>query len=132
MSAQTATAETLAEVVAEKDKLKVQADAAVADVARANNDFSKTQTEVAMVTRRAKEAVEDGKVFKNLQARKDFYYRVSRINWQTGGSDSKARGFVVNALKNDVISFKLDKKEHNEFYLWDCIGSGVDAAWKSC
>jgi uncharacterized protein YfcZ (UPF0381/DUF406 family) len=99
---------------------------------KAKERLTETEAEAAKVAQMAQEAVQDGNLFRKLQARKNFYYLVTRINWQMeSDGDKKVRGFVINPVKSDIISFKLDKRDSYEQYLWDCIAAGTDPAWKN-
>ena len=127
------TVETMSEIAAETERLARRLDCDRKELAEAKQKLVAVDADVERTSKMAKDVVEKSNHFKNLQARKHFLFRVTRINWESPKArdeDHIVRGFVINPLKRDVITFKVDKREHNENYLWNCIGTGCDPVWK--
>jgi len=133
LSSRLGTVETMSEIVAETERLARRLDCDRKELGEAKQRLVAVDADVERTTRMAKDVVEKSNRFKNLLARKHFLFRVTRINWETpkaSDADHVRRGFVINPLKRDVITFKVDKRDHNENYLWNCIGTGCDPVWK--
>jgi len=127
------TVETMSQIVAETERLSRKLDGDRRDLTEAKQRLVVTDADVERTSRMAKDVVEKSNRFKNLQAMKHFLFRVTRINWEppkAKDDDNVVRGFVINPQKRDVITFKVDKRDHNEDYLWSCIANGSDPVWK--
>lgn len=72
-----------------------------------------------------------------LRAKKNVLYQVTRVCWdRVSKHQHLVEGFVLNQFKQDVSTFKIDRRdpENTSFYrnlVWDFIGAGVHPAWKN-
>ena len=61
---------------------------------------------------------------------------MTRVCWDRASkNENLIEGFVLNERKQDVSTFKIDRRdpENVSFYqnlVWDFIGAGVDPEWK--
>ena len=125
--------ETMSQIVAETEGLSRKLDGDRRELAEAGQRLAATDAEVERTSRMAKDVVEKSAKFRNLQAMKHFLYRVTRTNWEPPkekDGDNVVRGFVINPQQRDIITFKVDRRDHNEDYLWSCIASGSDPVWR--
>ena len=121
------------QIVAETDQLSSKLDGDRKELSEARQRLSATDAEVERTSRMAKDVVEKSAKFRNLQSMKHFLYRVTRTNWEPPkekDGDNIVRGFVINPQQRDIITFKVDRRDHNEDYLWSCIASGSDPVWR--
>lgn len=90
--------------------------------------------EVSDLSQVALDVVQEEKRFPTLQARKNFFFICTRITWEKISRDeNKIKGFVINPIKNDIVAFKLDRKEMggrlSNNFIWDYIGAGIGEEW---
>lgn len=133
LSSRLGTVETMSQIVAEAERLSRKLDSDRAELTEAKQRLVATDADVERTSRMARDVVEKSNRFKNLQAMKHFLFRVTRINWEppkAKDGDNVVRGFVINPQKRDIMTFKVDKRDHNEDYLWSCIATGSDPVWR--
>ena len=133
LSSRLGTVETMSQIVAETERLSRKLDGDRKELTEAKQRLVVTDADVERTSRMAKDVVEKSNKFRNLQAMKHFLFRVTRMNWEppkAKDGDNVVRGFVINPQKRDIITFKVDKRDHNEDYLWSCIATGSDPVWK--
>ena len=92
--------------------------------------YEKRKEEAHELGAKAMDVVDKEKHFPDLQALKNLYYLITRIHWgQVSSNGNAVRGFVINAAKNDVSTFKLDRRDSHfaTSILWDYIGASVSS-----
>ena len=99
--------------------------------------LKRSEEVVAKTGDQALEFADESDLIPALRAKKNVLYQVTRVCWdRVSKSQHLIEGFVLNQTKQDVSTFKIDRRdpEKASFYqnlVWDYIGAGINPAWKN-
>lgn len=106
-------------------------------LAEMRNALKDSEATVAKTGDHALEFADESDLVPALRAKKNVLYQVTRVCWdRVSKSQHLIEGFVLDQVKQDVSTFKIDRRdpENATFHqnlVWDFIGAGINPAWKN-